>query len=79
MLQKKELERQLTLDYSNYTVQPCVRSLYYLSKIAQNQSIKVIVPPTVLIGFGDDNRIMYNDYNTGKLVVENKNISPKRI
>lgn len=38
-----------------------------------------MVPPTVLLGFGDDNRIIYNDYQTGKLVVESKNISPKRI
>jgi hypothetical protein len=38
-----------------------------------------MVPPTVLLGFGDDNRIIYNDLQTGKLVVESKNISPKRI
>ena len=37
------------------------------------------MPPTVLLGLNDDNRIMYNDYQTGLLVVESKNISPKRI
>ncbi|TNV87812.1 hypothetical protein FGO68_gene7175 [Halteria grandinella] len=79
LLQRKELERQLTLDFFQFPVQPCVRSLYYLSKIAQKQSLKIMVPPTVLLGFGDDNRIIYNDYSTGKLVVESKNISPKRI
>jgi len=79
MLQRKELERQLTLDYTRFPAQPCVRSLYYLSKIAQTQSLKIIVPPTVLLGFNDDNRLMYNDYQTGLLVVESKNISPKRI
>ena len=35
MLQRKELERQLSLDYYSFPVQPCVRSLYYISKIAQ--------------------------------------------
>jgi hypothetical protein len=79
MLQKKELERQQTLDYFGFPAQPCVRSLHSLSKIAQSQSLRVIVPPTILLGFGDDNRIMYNDLNSGKLVVEHKNISPKRI
>lgn len=79
MLQRKDLERLVTLDYLQFPVQPCVRSLYYLSKIAQTQSLKIIVPPTVLLGFGDDNRIMYNDYQTGKLVVDTKNISPKKI
>lgn len=79
MLQRKDLERLETLDYFQFPVQPCVRSLYYLSKIAQHQSLKIIVPPTVLLGFGNDNRIMYNDYQTGKLVVESKDITPKRV
>ncbi len=79
LLQRKELERQLTIDYGQFPAQPCVRSLYYISKIAQTQSLRVIVPPTILLGFNDDNRLMYNDYATGKLVVEHKNISPKKI
>jgi hypothetical protein len=79
MLQRKELERQLTLDYTSFPVQPCVRSLYYLSKIAQTQSLKIIVPPTVLLALNHDHRLMYNDYKTGVLVVETKNITQKRI
>jgi hypothetical protein len=38
-----------------------------------------MVPPTVLLGYGDDNRLIYNDYQTGKLMVESNSISPKKI
>lgn len=69
MLQRKELEGFYELDYFGFPAQPCVKSLYYISKIAQGQDIKIIVPPTILIGFNDDNRMMFNCQKTGSLKV----------
>lgn len=37
------------------------------------------MPPTVLIGFGDDNRLLYNDMHTGYLVVKKGMITPQVI
>lgn len=59
--QKKELDFLLTIDYTGSAAQPGIRSLYYLSKIAETLQLRILVPPTVLIGFGDDNRLLYND------------------
>eukprot|EP00347_Sterkiella_histriomuscorum_P000612 403375175 len=79
LLQRKEIDHYQELDYSKYPAQPCVRSLYYISKIAQTQQIKILVPPSILIGFGDDNRMMHNDPQNGSLIVKTGYISPKLI
>lgn len=60
----------MNADYSRFTCQGGVRSLYYLSKLAQSSSIQVLVPPTVLIGFKDQTRFMFNANKTGRIKVQ---------
>lgn len=37
------------------------------------------MPPTILIGFGDDNRLVHTDPLNGNLIVKDGYISPKTI
>lgn len=82
---RRELERYEEIDYSQYStpgvsIGPALRSLYHLSKIAESrQDLKVFVPPTLLAGFGDDNRMMWSDSSSGILQVRSGYISPKDI
>ena len=79
IMQIKEIQEYAESDFTQFPGQPCVRSLYCISKIAQNQQIKIIVPPTVLIGFGDDHRMMFNDPVSGFIIVKSGYISPKDV
>lgn len=80
---KKEIEAFEKIDFNNYPCLPCLSSIYHLSKIAEHhQRIKIMVPPTILIGFGpdsNDNRLIWNDKISGKLIVKSGYISPKDI
>jgi hypothetical protein len=53
-----------------------VKSLYYLSKIAENLQLQITIPPTILIGFGDETKLMYNELQHGYLIVKKGMISP---
>jgi len=50
-----------------------------ISQIAQHHKIRLIVPPSVLIGFGDKNRFMWTDVKTGFLKVRSAFITPATI
>ena len=76
---QKELDHFESLDYSQYPIQPCLRSLYHISKIAQNQPIYVNIPSTILIGFNDDNRVLYNCPNGGHIIVNSAKITPREV
>eukprot|EP00347_Sterkiella_histriomuscorum_P022375 403330707 len=77
--QRQEIESFQTLDYSQYPVAPCVQSLYYISKIAQNQQVNIYVPPTILIMSNEETKFMYNDVNEGHLIVEAKKINEQML
>ena len=68
----------MALDYNRCPVQPCVKSLYLLARIAETLQLQVIIPPTILIGFGDDTRLLHND-SLGYLKVKKGLISPAMI
>lgn len=57
------------LDYSEYECQGGPRSLFYVSKLAQKLQLNIHVPPSILLGFGENNRFMWNDAS-GKTVVK---------
>jgi len=46
------------------------RSLFYVSKLAQSLFLTINIPPSILIGFNDQSRIMWNDDLTGRLTVK---------
>ncbi|CDW75778.1 UNKNOWN [Stylonychia lemnae] len=73
--QLKEIENYQALSYQQYPVQPCVKSLYYISKIAQLQQVNVLVPPTVLVQMNGDNRFIYNCPLDGHLIVDNSKVT----
>jgi hypothetical protein len=47
-----------------------------LAKIAEVLHLQIMVPPTILIGFGDETRLMHNDLQSGNIVVKRGLISP---
>jgi hypothetical protein len=56
---------------------PCVKSLYHLSKLAEIHPLPVIIPPTILIGFGDEPRLIWN--SGGVIKVSKGQITPDQI
>jgi hypothetical protein len=41
--------------------------------------IQITVPPTILIGFNEDHRVLYNDPNTGHIIVITGKITPREV
>ena len=50
--------------------------MFYLSQLAQIFQLQIIIPPTVLIGFKEHNRLMFNDEKTGTIVVKAEYLAP---
>jgi len=43
--------------------------LFYISKLAQILFMQINIPPTVLLGFKDQSRLVWNDELSGRLTV----------
>jgi hypothetical protein len=50
-------------------------TLFQLSQLALHHHLKICIPPSVLIGFGDRNRLMYNDDSGALKVKQSKYLS----
>ena len=74
-----EQQKIRDIDFSEYQCQGGAFSLFNISILAQNFIVKVIVPPSVLIGFKDNSRFMWNCTRTGKIIVKTGFISPEDI
>ena len=53
------------------------RSLFYISKLAQSHRLKLNVVPTVLVGFKNQSRLMWNDPQSGCIKVKANNLQPE--
>ena len=67
------------LDYSGLNCQGGARSIFYLSKLAQTLQLDITIPPSVLLGFNNHSRILYNDPKSGRIKVEPKQLEPEDV
>ena len=76
LIEQKNLQ---DLDYSGFNCQGGARSIYYLSKLAQTLRLDIVIPPSILIGFNNHSRVVYNDPKTGKIRVKPEFLGPEDV
>ena len=74
-----EQKKFMEMDYHRYSMQGGPKSLYFISKLAKSVDLKINIPPTIVMGFKDHGKLMWNCYKTGKVLVKSGFVTTEQI